>query len=315
MSFLIIDQYADQYRQRLSAAFPDCRFVAVLDSAAPEIDFAAVRALFAFGPAFDDAVVQRLTNLQWIQFLSSGTDTLARLPSLDPKVIVTSCHGIHGPAVSEMAMVHMLTLSHDVRRILKDQSERRWNRVEQPLLLNKVVTILGTGVIAGELARRCKVMGSTVYGVSRTPRTLEGFDRVFPRNELATAAAMADFLVLLAPLSAETRGIIDRRVLRGMKPSAFLINVARGEICDEAALIEALRDKAIAGAGLDAFAVEPLPPDHPFWSMDNVVVTPHVAGQSTVYADMALPVLVKNMTAFLAGKPQEMRNRVERTRP
>jgi D-2-hydroxyacid dehydrogenase (NADP+) len=312
MSFLIIDQYAEQYRQRLSAAFPDRSFVAVPDAGVPGIDFGTVQGLFAFGPAFDDGIVRRLVNLQWIQFLSSGTDTLSRLPSLDPRVIVTSCHGIHGPAVSEMAMVHMLTLSHDVRRILKDQEQRRWNRVEQPLLLNKVVTILGTGVIAAELARRCKAMGSLVHGVSSTPRPLEGFDKMFSRAELATAAALTDFLVLLAPLSDQTRGIVDRNVLRGMKPSAYLINVARGEICDEGALLEALRDHTIAGAGLDAFAVEPLPPEHPFWAMENVIVTPHVAGQSTVYVDMALPVLLHNMTAFLAGHPHDMRNRVER---
>src|SRR4051812_22682081 len=120
--FLVIDQFAKQITDRLREEFPDCRFVAAVDSQAKGTAFGEARGLFAFGPSFDDGVIRRMPRLEWLQFLSSGTDTLASLPSLGKNVIVTSCHGIHGSPVSEMAMVHMLTLSHDVRRIMADQS-------------------------------------------------------------------------------------------------------------------------------------------------------------------------------------------------
>ena len=223
MSFLIIDQYAEQYRQRLSAAFSDRLFVAVPDAGAPGIDFDAVQGLFAFGPAFDDEIIRRLASLQWIQFLSSGTrhalaPAVAR-PEGDRDVVPWhSRTGGFGDGDGPYADAQPRCAPHP-----EGSGARRRNRVEQPLLLNKVVTILGTGVIAVELARRCKAMGSVVHGVSSTPRPLEGFDRMFPRSELAAAATLADFLVLLAPLSDQTRGIVDRNVLRGMKPSAYLI--------------------------------------------------------------------------------------------
>jgi phosphoglycerate dehydrogenase-like enzyme len=147
-----------------------------------------------------------------------------------------------------------------------------------------------------------------VLGITRTPRAVPGFDRMFIYGELTEAAALADFLVVLAPNAPETDGMIDGKVLAAMKPSAFLINLARGALCDEDALLEALRTKRIAGAGLDVFRTEPLPPESPFWELENVVITAHCSGSSDDNLALTWPILETNMKCFLEGRTGGMVN-------
>jgi phosphoglycerate dehydrogenase-like enzyme len=190
----------------------------------------------------------------------------------------------------------------------RNQDSETWDEFDQILLFQKTVVIVGTGLIATELARRCKAFGMTVIGVTQSPRSLDSFDRMFHRSQLHEAPSQGDFLVLLAPLTAETRGMIDAGVLAAMKRTAFLINVGRGATCDEAALIAALRQKKIAGAGLDAFAVEPLPEGHPLWHLDNVMITPHIAGRNDRYSELVMPILLHNLSCYLKGSVSEMMN-------
>jgi len=149
-----------------------------------------------------------------------------------------------------------------------------------------------------------------VLGISRTARCVPGVERVYRTRALAPALARADFVVLTLPLSAATRGLIGASALAAMKPSAWLINLARGPIVDEAALLDALRARRIGGAILDVFDTEPLPPDHPLWALDNVVVTPHISGPSTV-REIA-PIFADNLRRYLAGRP--LRHLVDRRR-
>jgi len=170
------------------------------------------------------------------------------------------------------------------------------------------VAILGMGVIAEALAPRCKALGMTVLGVTRTPRSPAGFDRVYRYDELRQAAALADFLVVLAPHARETENIVDAGVLAAMKKSAFLINLARGAVCDEAALLDALVNRRIAGAGLDVFRKEPLPGDSPFWDLDNVMISAHCSGSSDDNLALTWPIIETNMACFLEGRYSEMIN-------
>jgi phosphoglycerate dehydrogenase-like enzyme len=151
----------------------------------------------------------------------------------------------------------------------------------------------------------------TVLGVSRTEREVEHFDRIYPRSQTREAVALADYFIVLAPHSRENDRIINAGVIAAMKPDAFLINVSRGGVVDEDALIDALRRGAIAGAGLDVFSSEPLPKDHPLWSLDNVIVTPRVGGMSDVYVEQCLPQLRQNLRAYVEGDRAGMINRVE----
>jgi phosphoglycerate dehydrogenase-like enzyme len=150
----------------------------------------------------------------------------------------------------------------------------------------------------------------TVIGVSSTMRPVTGFDRMHHRDDLCAVAAEVDFLVLLTPYSPETRGLVGAQVFAAMKPSSYLINLARGGVVDEAALIEALESGRIAGAALDVFNEEPLPASHPLWTARNVIITPHGAGFYDGYPARALPAIARNMRCFLAGDIAGMINRV-----
>ncbi len=171
--------------------------------------------------------------------------------------------------------------------------------------------ILGVGLIAEALAPKCKLFGMRVIGISSSgPRKAEGFDRIVHRNDLIRVAGDLDYLVVLTPLTAETRGIIGETVLAAMKLTAFLVNVARGGVVDEPALIAALDRGQIAGAALDVFAKEPLPPDSPMWGAKNLTVFSHLGGYSEGYEDRAMPAIEKNMRCFLAGDVRSMVNMV-----
>ena len=264
--------------------------------------------LLTFGPMLADHVLQEAASLKWIQALGSGVDGIVDLPSLRSNVLVTNLHGIQGPPVSEAAMLAMLALSRGIARSVRSQVERKWDRFPARLLKDKTVGIFGIGVIAAELAPKCKAFGMTVVGISSAKRTVPGFDRMYSRGELEQAVRELDYLVLLTPYSAATRGIVGEKVLAAMKPSSFLINLARGGVADEAALIRALQEGRIAGAALDVFAQEPLPAEHPFWSMERVLITPHLGGFCDVYVDQALPVVEHNIRCFIAGERGKMMN-------
>jgi D-2-hydroxyacid dehydrogenase (NADP+) len=206
----------------------------------------------------------------------------------------------------------MLNLARQAPRLWENQKQRRWERWTFTRLAGKTLVIVGVGSIAGALAPRCKALDMKVLGVSGTPRELPGFDRIYPKSQLVEAAAKADFMVILAPLTPENAKLIDSRVFAAMKPSAFFINIARGEVCDEEALIEALRSKRLAGAGLDVFTTIPLPPENPLWGMENVLISPQLAGSSEVNKLLNLPILETNTRCFLEGRWSDMINRVSR---
>ena len=257
---------------------------------------------------FDEPLLERAPQLRWIQSLTTGTDAIVRLSALRPETLLTSTRGMHGPQMSELVFLHMLALARDLPRMQRNQAAGRWERWPQPLLWGKSVVIVGVGAIAEALAPRCKCFGMKVIGVSASRRVPAGFDAMYGREELLQAAAQADFLVILVPYSAQTENMIDARVLAAMKASAFLINVARGGVLDEQALLQALRAGRIAGAGLDVFRDQPLPADNPFWSEPRVLITPLLGGMSNIYLEQAYPIVSANLRHFLAGRLDAMLN-------
>jgi len=202
----------------------------------------------------------------------------------------------------------MLALSRDIPRFARNQDTQTWGRWPAKLLHDKTVGILGIGVIAEALAPKCKAFGMNVVGITSAKRAVAGFDRVNGIDELHDVLPTLDYLVLLTPYSAATHHMIDARVFAAMKPTSYLINVARGGVVDEDAMVEALREKRIAGAALDVFEQEPLPPGHPLWSMKNVIITTHQGGFCDTYVDLAMPILEHNMRWFLAGDSAKMMN-------
>ncbi len=264
--------------------------------------------LVTFGPMMSDAVLQGAPRLRWIQALGTGTDGIVDQPSLGPQVIVTNMHGFHGAPMAEAALLGMLSLARDVPRSMRAQQAARWERFPARTLNQSTVVIYGVGDIAKTLAPLCKALGMRVIGVSSAPREVAGFDEVVGRVQLTAAAAQADFLVLLTPYSASTHHSVDASVLAAMKRGSMLVNLARGGVVDEDALVAVLRNGHLAGAALDVFQREPLPGDHPLWSLPNVIVTPHLGGFFDRYPDHALPVLCHNLGCYLAGQFDQMIN-------
>jgi phosphoglycerate dehydrogenase-like enzyme len=311
---IIDDTHAEHYRTELSRKFPGVTFHARSTKADVGEEVAEVEAMFGIGTTriFGEEVVSRAKRLKWIQAFTTGTDGVIGLACLPRHVVVTSGRGVHGPQVSEMALLMMLALSRDLPRMLRNQVRSTWERFFQRRIFGKTVVILGVGLIGADLALRCKAFGMRVIGVTRTRRDLPGFERMVHYGELAQAAAEADFLVVIAPYSAQTAKMVNERVFAAMKPSAYLVNVSRGGVCDEQALLQALAEKRIAGAGLDVFAVEPLPAGHPFWHDERVIVTPHMSGGSDFSPALLMPMIESNIRCFLEGRMAEMANIVRR---
>ena len=268
--------------------------------------------LLTFGPMLADHVLKEGARLKWIQALGTGLDGITDQPSLRDGVLVTNMHGFHGAPVSEAAILAMLALSRGLPRVLRNQRERKWERFPAATLKDKTAGILGIGVIAQTLAPMLKAFGMTVVGITSAKREVRGFDRIYSKSELLEAVRELDFLVLLTPYSTETKGMVGARVLAAMKSGCFLVNLARGGVVDEDALVSALREGRIGGAALDVFASEPLPENHPLWGMENVIVTPHLGGFFEGYPEHALPVVEENLRRFLAGDTRNMLNVVKR---
>jgi phosphoglycerate dehydrogenase-like enzyme len=221
-------------------------------------------------------------------------------------------HGLHGGPVSEAALAGMLSLARDLPRSMRLQARHAWERFPARVLKEKTVGIFGVGAIAAELAPKCKAFGMKAVGISSAKRQVPGFDAMVGRDELERAVREFDFFVILTPYTPETRNIVDAKIFAAMKPGAFLVNLARGGVVNEDALVDALESGKIAGAALDVFATEPLPGDSPLWDMENVIVTQHQGGFFDGYPRFAIPVIEENMKKWLAGDVKGMINVVKR---
>lgn len=304
------------YHDGVANAFPNITVHTVEDVRQADPYLATADVLVTFAPHLRDRaehVLREAKRLKWIQALGTGVDNIADRANLRRDVILTNVHGIHGAAISEAALMAMLNLSRDTALYLRNQEQHTWKK-HWPcrLIEGKTVGIFGIGAIAKALAPRCKAMGMRVVGISSVKRVVAGFDQIFGRDELKVAVGSLDHLVVLTPYTPETHRIINADILSAMKPTSTLINLARGGVIDEAALVRALRSKTIAAAALDVFSEEPLPADHPLWSLPNVMITPHVGGFYDDYVYEALKVINANMRLFLSGDTANMVNVVKR---
>ena len=310
---LVIDPDAEFFREHLLADFPGIRVLTAHEPADVGDKLAEADVLAAMGSKaiFHDGVLERAPRLKWIQAFTTGTDKITPLKAFRKDMLLTSARGMHGPQMAEMALMQMLALARDLPRMVHNQAQAKWDRFLQIRLLDKTVVILGVGVSGQDLALRCKAMGMRVIGVTSTPRQSPHFDRMVTRPELESAVREADFLAIVVPYEKETHKIVNAKILAAMKPTAFVVNIARGGVLDEQDLLVAIREKKIAGAALDVFDVEPLPPDNPLWREPNVLITPHHAGQSDVYNQQVYDILAPNLRCYLENRVSDMRNLIE----
>jgi phosphoglycerate dehydrogenase-like enzyme len=240
-----------------------------------------------------------MPRLRWFQSTSAGVDELIDAGYGERGVAVTTSSGVHATPIGEFALHFMLMFAKQAARSLRSQQAKRWERFTPAELKDATVGIVGLGHIGSEVARLAKGFGCRVLAFDRLRSDAGPAELV----DLPKLLAESDYVVLSVPLSIETRHLIGEAELRAMKPSAVLINICRGLVVDEAALIRALKEGWIAGAGLDVFEREPLPPESELWGLENVIITPHVSGANVHYFDRAVPIFCENLRRYLDGRP------------
>ena len=306
MKLLIVYYAADYLKEKLEEKFPELTIHAAAeeDQVGDFIESADILMTIRIS----DDLMKRARKLQWLQCLITGVDYLLSLPSFPKDILLTSTRGIHGPQMSEIAILYMLNLTRNFPQMMRNQAERKWERWVQPLLYKKSLGILGVGVIGKEIARKAKSFDMTVYGLVSKKRDIEHVDYCYGPEGLGEVLQKVDYFINVAPATPQTINIMGKKEFSSMKPSAYYINIGRGETVDEEALVDALKNKKIAGAALDVFRTEPLPEDHPLWRLDNVIITPHIGGMSDIYTDQALPIVEENLRRYLKGERHDFIN-------
>ena len=250
-------------------------------------------------------------SVRWIHTGSIGVDVVLVDPVLEGDIVVTNTRGVFERPIAEYVLGLILMFAKDLRGTLARQRERRWEHRETETIDGARVLILGAGGVASEVAPLLRAAGMEVQVVGRTPRTgVSRLGDVRAGTDVDELLPGADFVVLALPLTSETRGYLDERRIGLLSPRARIVNIGRGPLIDEDALLAALRSGAIAGAALDVFAIEPLPPEHPFWAMDQVVVSPHMSGDRIGWERDVVSRFADNLRRWLAG--EELRNVVDK---
>ena len=253
----------------------------------------------ALGEAWPNA-----DKLKWVHVAAAGVDAMMFDELRASEVAVTNAHGTFDTPIAEFVLASILAHDKQLHRSKELQQQSVWKHRELTRTGGSRVLVAGTGGIGRATARLLRAVGLEVRGVGRTARDNDGdFGTVVPSADLAEHAGWADHVVLIAPLTEQTRHMMNAEVLAAMKPTAHLVNVGRGALVDEAALVEALRKGKVAAASLDVFEEEPLPAEHPFWEMDNVHISAHMCGDVIGWRDALADQFLQNLTRWTAGEP------------
>ncbi len=248
--------------------------------------------------------IQHASGLKWIHSTAAGVDGILYPEVYEREMVITTSSGIHLPLI-EHVFAFILAFERRLHVAMRQQLQRRWDRSRTvgDEVSGKVLGILGLGTIGREVAQKAQAFGLHVIGTKWRPEPIPGVEKVLPPDGLPEVLRESDIVVVALPLTSQTRGLIGEREFRMMKRTALFINIARGPIVQEPALVRALRDGWIAGAGLDVFEQEPLPADHALYDLENVIITPHVSGASPRYMDRAVPLFCQNLGRYLRGEP------------
>ncbi len=319
LTLVVGTRYTEHFTKRIQAQFPELKIIACAKdeefaAAAPEADVLFLRYNLPRGSLLKGLLKDAL-KLKWIQITEAGADTLIPvLSDLKQKVEVTCMRGTHGDIMSEYIICVILMLLRNFPRYLKNQERKIWEQDRADSLRGKTVLILGLGQIGKVLARRIKAFDARVIGLEKEEARVDHVDLQVPPSKLMEVLPEADVVCTTLPLTPETRNFIQEKQFRAMKKTAFFINTARGAIVDEGALIRALKEKWIAGAAIDAFTTEPLPPESELWNLPNLILTPHISGAITEeeYVQRRLEIFSENLHRFISGK--ELINLVDSSR-
>jgi len=285
------------------AEVADVRY-ATADTLADAVDGADALLLWDFFSPAVESAWPRCGSLKWIHIAAAGVDSLMFGELVESDVVVTNSRGVFDRPIAEFVLAQILAFAKDSERSRTLQHSKIWRHRETERIDGAHAMIVGTGAIGRAIATLLSAVGMSVSGVGRTAR--EGdrdFGTVYASDDLADEVARADFLVLVAPLTEQTRGLVDDSVLTAMKPGARVINVGRGELLDTEALLKHLGSGHITGAALDVFETEPLSADHPLWTAENVILTPHMSGDASGWKQRLAEMFADNARRYFRGEP------------
>lgn len=294
--------YVDRYEKLLREAGKDlqlfvCKNKEQIEQVIDEADI-----IFS-GHTFPVELLGRARNLKWIQSMSAGVENYARPKLIPPHVVLTKIRGVFGPLMSEYVLGYMLAITQNMKKAFDDKGKKRWEPFLVDSIRHKMVGVMGLGSVGAYIAYQVHLTGVVVIALDEQEKRLPYVSHEYLVAEIEEFLSRADFVVLALPLTDATEGILGEKEFSMMKKDAYLINVSRGPLVQEEALLKALKQGSIAGAVLDVFNEEPLPQEHPLWDLDNVIITPHISGP-TIPEDIA-KIFIENLRRFEEGKKLE----------
>ena len=306
--FMINDEsFEEKHLKAIQAAAPSSEIIVARDKSdwekKAEKSAGRVNVFFGMNPGQWQS---KLSVLHWAQQLGAGADWLGQYPDfIKSDIVLTNASGVHAIPISEHILGLMFALSRKIHFSVRNQMSRQWERRgRMGEIEGSVMGLLGLGAIGSKTAEKAKALGMKVLGLRRNPDQPDPHvDEMFGPDRLNDLLAGSDWVVITVAATPETNGMIGEAQLKAMKPSAHIINIARGKVIAENELIRALTEKRIAGAGLDVFEQEPLPEDSPLWEMKNVIITPHQAGSTPYYMDRLVDIFTQNLLRYQAGEP------------
>ena len=308
---LIYFEFPEGYISQLKKIANHYEFISCTDKSVLMKHLPDVEILIIFVAKFDAELLGLAPNLKWIQAITAGVDNLPLKEINDRGIILTNARGIHKIQMAEFAMAAMINFARNFHQMHRNQINGLWDRsVPQAEIYGKTVGIIGLGSIGEEIARKASFFGMRVLGVRKNPRPIEYVDRVYEIEEMDKVFRESDYVINLLPLTAETHKLIDRRYFGSMKKTACFINIGRGPTVNQTDLVDALKSNQIAGLVADVYEEEPLPEDSPLWQLENVILTPHIAGVSPNYVKRAMDVITHNLRVYV-GQSGEMMNVID----
>jgi phosphoglycerate dehydrogenase-like enzyme len=270
------------------------------DQNVPDEVLERTEVLMGFRPG---AHLRKMSKLKWIQSMNAGVDPWLASPDLRPDVPICCARGSHRIPMPENILGALFHITKPYMSIALEQRESRWTKRMSVPLAGKTLGILGLGAIGQELARKAHALEMRIIGTKRNPEPLPHIDKVYSQEATDEVLRASDFVLLLLPSTKETRDFINAKRLSAMKPTAWLLNFARGALIVDDDLIAAVKSKTIAGAVLDVFRQEPLPSTHPFWQTEGILVLPHIGGGHPQRANAVAEIFADNMRRYLQGEP------------
>ena len=323
VNVLVTDTFEDECLEMIAAISPNIRLIdashllqttqgigvpiakEINPDAKIKLDNLLADAEVIFTHRIPQDLIRRAPHLKWLQLTAAGVEIFMTEEIKASPVIITNTSGMHIVNIGEYVIALMLAFTKKLPLYFQQKQRKQWKRFPPPVLRSHVVGIVGLGHIGREVARLAKAFGMKVIANRRSSKQAERneyVDTMFAQEQLGQLLAESDFVVLTLPLTDETRQLIGEKEIHAMKSTAFLINIARGAVVDEDALIRALEEKWIAGAGLDVYATEPLPVNSPLWKLPNVILTPHIAGSMNDFNKRATEFFLENLRQYLGGR-------------